>query len=89
MIISDVRIKMLEGQNKLKAIASITIDECFVVHDLKVADGAKGLYVMMPNKKVNDNVYKDVAHPLDLQTRNYVQQTVLNAYLKLLSPVQE
>lgn len=85
MNISDVRIRVLQDANKLKAIASITIDDCFVVHDLKVVDGANGLFVMMPSKKADDGSFKDVAHPLNTATRHLIQSSVLTAYKKAVA----
>lgn len=85
MNISDVRIRVLQDANKLKAIASITIDDCFVVHDLKVVDGANGLFVMMPSKKADDGSFKDVAHPLNTETRKLIQSSVLAAYTNAIA----
>ena len=85
MNISDIRIRVLEDANKLKAVASNTIDDSFVIHDLKVVDGSKGLFVMMPSKKADDGTFKDVAHPLNTDTRNLIQDTVLAAYKNALA----
>ena len=78
--ITDVRVKVLETDSKVRAIASITIDSCFVVHEIKVIDGKNGLFVIMPGKKAADGSFKDVAHPLDPETRTLIQETVLGAY---------
>ena len=70
MKISDVRIRLVNKEdNKLKAVASITIDECFVVHDIKVIEAAEGVFIAMPSRKTNDGDYKDIAHPLNTETR--------------------
>ena len=82
MKISDVRIKPLSDSGKLMAIASITIDSCFVVHDLKLIKSENGFFVVMPSKKMNDGQYKDVAHPLDTETRLYIQNCVIEAYMQ-------
>ena len=81
MKITDVRIRLAD-EDKLKGIASITIDECFVVHDLKIIDGKDGLFVAMPNKKRADGEYKDVAHPIKTETRTELKNVVLEAYEK-------
>ena len=83
MKITDVRIR-LKDEEKLKGIASITIDECFVVHDIKVIEGRDGLFVSMPNKKNAEGAHKDIAHPIKTETRMELQATVLNAYKKAL-----
>lgn len=80
--ITDVRIKVLETESKVRAIASITLDSCFVIHEIKVIDGKNGLFVIMPGKKAADGSFKDVAHPLDINTRTMIQDVVLSAYYK-------
>lgn len=81
MKITDVRLR-LKDEAKLKAVASITFDECFVVHDIKVIDGKDGLFVSMPSKKNAEGVHKDIAHPIKTETREEIQNTVLEAYNK-------
>ena len=83
MKITDVRLR-LKDEEKLKAVASITIDECFVVHDIKVIDGKDGLFVSMPSKKYAEGQHKDIAHPIKTETREELQKTVLDAYNKAL-----
>lgn len=80
MKITNTRIVLFENDINLKAFASITLDECFVVHNLKVIQTDNGLFVCMPNKKAANGEFKDVAHPLNTQTRNYIAETVLQAY---------
>ncbi|MCI8734958.1 MAG: septation regulator SpoVG [Clostridia bacterium] len=81
MEISDVRIRLVnKGDNKLKAVASITIDECFVVHDIKIIDSAEGAFIAMPSRKTNDGDYKDIAHPLNTATRDNLKKAILTAY---------
>ncbi len=81
MNISDVRVRLIKKEDsKLKAVASITIDECFVIHDIKVLEGDKGVFVSMPSRKTPDGQYKDVAHPLNTETRESVSAAVLKAY---------
>ncbi len=80
MKISDIRIKIVEAAGKLKAVASITIDECFVVHDIKILEGNRGLFVMMPSRKSADGIYKDVAHPINTETREMLKTVLVKAY---------
>lgn len=82
MKITDVRIKKVEGQNRLKAIASITIDEVFVVHELRVIQGENGLFVAMPSKKNKQGEFKDLAHPINTDVRREIEAIVLEAYDK-------
>ena len=85
MKITDVRVRIVKkDDSKLKAVASITLDDCFVIHDLKVVEGKKGVYVMMPTKQLKDGIFKEVAHPLNTETRAVIQDCVLSAYFKLL-----
>ena len=79
MEITDVRNRMMEGDGKMKAVASVTFDGEFVVHDMKIVDGEKGLFVAMPSKKVGDE-YKDVAHPLTPETRKKISDAILQKF---------
>lgn len=80
MQITDVRIRKVEKEGKMKAVASITIDNEFVVHDIKIIDGDKGLFIAMPSKKTLDGEYRDIAHPINSETRNRIQRSVIQAY---------
>ncbi len=81
MKISDVRIRLVNKEdNKLKAVASITIDDCFVIHDIKIIEAAEGAFIAMPSRKTNDGEYKDIAHPLNTETRELLKKAILNAY---------
>ncbi len=81
MKISDVRIRFVKkDDSKLKAVASITIDDCFVVHDIKVIEGADGPFIAMPSRKTNDGEFKDIAHPLNTETRENLRNAILAAY---------
>lgn len=82
MEITDIRIRRLEGSNKMKAIVSITIDDEFVLHDIKVVDGEKGLFIAMPSKKTADGEFRDIAHPIKTETRNRIQKMILDRYLQ-------
>ncbi len=81
MKVSDVRIRLVNKEdNKLKAVASITIDDCFVVHDIKVIEATDGVFIAMPSRKTNDGDYKDIAHPLNTETRETLKKAILTAY---------
>lgn len=81
MQITDVRVrKVVAKEGKLKAIVSITIDDEFVVHDIKVIDGEKGLFIAMPSRKSSDGEYRDVAHPISSATRERMQKLILEKY---------
>jgi len=79
MQITDVRIRTMENGGKMKAVASITIDDEFVVHDIKIVEGDNGLFIAMPSKKIGEE-YKDIAHPLNMQTRTKIADTILAKY---------
>ncbi|MBE5860398.1 MAG: septation protein SpoVG [Butyrivibrio sp.] len=80
MNITDVRVRKVAKQGKMRAIVSITLDNEFVVHDIKVIEGDKGLFIAMPSKKSSDGEYRDIAHPINSDTRKLLQDTVLKAY---------
>lgn len=80
MEITDIRIRRLESSGKMKAVVSITIDDEFVLHDIKVVDGEKGLFIAMPSKKTADGLYRDIAHPIRTDTRSRIQKMILERY---------
>ena len=81
MKISDVRIRLVNKEdNKLKAVASMTIDDCFVIHDIKIIEATEGAFIAMPSRKTNDGDYKDIAHPLNTETRELIKKAILTAY---------
>jgi len=80
MQITDVRIRKVEKEGKMKAVVSITIDEEFVVHDIKVIEGEKGLFIAMPSRKAADGEYRDIAHPINSDTRTRIQQIILDKF---------
>ncbi|MBQ8117116.1 MAG: septation regulator SpoVG [Lachnospiraceae bacterium] len=82
MRITDVRVRKLNKEGKMKAIVSITLDDEFVVHDIKVIEGEKGLFIAMPSKKASDGEYRDIAHPINSATRENIQKLILEAYEK-------
>ena len=84
MTITDVWVRKITKEGKLKAIVSITLDNEFVVHDIKVIEGEKGLFIAMPSKKAADGEYRDIAHPINSSTREMVQSIILDRYQKSL-----
>ena len=80
MQITDVRIRKVAKEGKMKAVVSITIDNEFVVHDIKVIEGEKGLFIAMPSSKAADGEYRDIAHPINSDTRNMIQTLILEQY---------
>lgn len=85
MQITDVRVRRLNGDGKMKAIVSITFDDEFVVHDIKVIEGQNGLFIAMPSRRMGDDDFRDIAHPLISETRNKIKDAVLDAYEKALA----
>ncbi len=85
MKITDVRVRKITKEGKMKAIVSITIDNEFVVHDIKVIEGEKGLFIAMPSKKASDGEYRDIAHPINSETREGIQKIILESYEQALS----
>ena len=84
MNITDVRVRKVAKEGKLKAVVSITIDDEFVVHDIKVIEGEKGLFIAMPSKKTLSGEYRDIAHPINSNTREQIQRMILSRYEELL-----
>lgn len=80
MQITDVRVRRLTDDGKMKAVVSITIDNEFAVHDIKVIEGENGLFVAMPSRKTANEEYRDIAHPINSDVRNYVQSMILEKY---------
>ena len=82
MEVTDVRVRKFSKEGKMKAIVSITLDNEFVVHDIKVIEGDKGLFIAMPSKKAADGEYRDIAHPINSATRDLIQRIILESYEK-------
>ncbi len=89
MNITDIRVRSVEKEGKMKAVVSITIDDEFVVHDIKVIEGDKGLFIAMPSRKAADGEYRDIAHPINTGTRERLQQMILDKYKESLATVEE
>jgi len=82
--ITDVRLRKIETEGKLRAYVSITFDDSFVVHDLRVIDGNKGMFVAMPSKRLPNGDHKDIAHPINTEIREKIQNAVLDVYRREL-----
>ncbi|HSP20705.1 stage V sporulation protein G [Planomicrobium koreense] len=80
MEVTDVRLRRVQTDGRMRAIASITLDNEFVVHDIRVIDGNEGLFVAMPSKRTPDGEFRDIAHPINSGTRNKLQEAILAAY---------
>lgn len=84
MQITDVRVRMVAKEGKMKAIVSMTLDNEFVVHDIKVIEGEKGLFIAMPSRKSADGEYRDIAHPINSDTRDKIQSVILEKYRNVM-----
>lgn len=84
MQVTDVRVRKIAKVGKMKAVVSITLDDVFVVHDIKVIEGAKGLFIAMPSRKAADGEYRDITHPINSETREWLQSLILDEYEKAL-----
>lgn len=84
MTITDVRIRKMSKEGNMKAVVSITLDGEFVIHDIKIIEGDKGLFIAMPSRKTPEGEYKDIAHPISHETRSMVEKAILNEYEKVL-----
>ena len=82
MKITDIRMRKMANDTKMKAVVSITIDEEFVIHDIKVIEGEKGMFIAMPSRKSADGEYRDIAHPIKSETRAVLQEMILAEYQK-------
>ncbi|MBE6048719.1 MAG: septation protein SpoVG [Clostridium sp.] len=85
MQITDVRIRKIATDGKMKAIVSVTFDNEFVVHDIKIIEGQNGLFIAMPSRKTPDGEFKDIAHPINTETREKIQTSILETYEKVIS----
>ena len=84
MNITDVIVRLINKEGKMKAVASITIEDVFVVHDIKIIEGEKGLFIAMPSRKTPDGEYKDIVHPINQETRAFLQNLILSKYKEAL-----
>ena len=89
MNITDVRIRRMGEEGKMKAVASVTFDDEFVVHDIKIIDGQNGLFIAMPSRKATDGEYRDIAHPINSATRDRIQGIILGKYEEVMAAEPE
>ena len=89
MKITDVRVRKVAKEGKMKAVVSITLDDIFVVHDIKVIEGDKGLFIAMPSRKSGDGEYRDIAHPISKTTREMIQNRILEKYEEVMKEESE
>ena len=89
MNITDVRVRKVAKEGKMKAVVSITMDDEFVVHDIKVIEGEKGLFIAMPSRKATDGEYRDIAHPINSETRDRIQTIILEKYQEVMDAEPE
>ena len=85
MQITDIRIRKIAKEGKMKAVVSVTFDNAFVVHDIKVIEGEKGLFIAMPSRKASDGEYRDIAHPINSDTRDIIQKSILQEYEAIMA----
>ncbi|MBO5487723.1 MAG: septation regulator SpoVG [Eubacterium sp.] len=89
MQITDIRVRVVSKDSKMKAVVSVTFDNAFVVHDIKVIEGEKGLFIAMPSKKTPDGEYRDIAHPIHGEMRSMLQDAILEEFRKVLEEQSE
>ncbi len=83
MQVTDVRIRKVSAEGKMKAIVSVTFDDEFVVHDIKIIEGQNGLFIAMPSRKMGEGDFRDIAHPINSSTRNKIQDAIFSQYEKM------
>lgn len=89
MNITDVRVRLIKrDDSKFRAVASIIIDDCFVIHDIKIIEGDEGNFIAMPSRKTPDGEYKDIAHPINTDTRELIKDRILEAYDKTVAEAE-
>ena len=82
---ADIRVRTVDSEGKMRAVVSITIDSVFVIHDIKVIEGEKGMFIAMPSRKAADGEYRDIAHPINTETREELQKMILDKYYETVS----
>ncbi len=89
MRITDVRIRKVNDEGKMRAVVSVTFDDEFVVHDIKVIEGQSGLFIAMPSRKMGEGDFRDIAHPLTSETRNRIKEAIFEEYHKVIEHMDE
>jgi stage V sporulation protein G len=82
MKVTDVRVRKIKNEGKMKAVVSVTLDDMIVIHDIKIIEGQTGLFVAMPSRKVGESDYRDIAHPINSEARALLQKVIFDAYEK-------
>lgn len=80
MEVTEIRVRMVDNESKMKAVVSVTFDEVFVVHDIKVIEGTKGIFIAMPSRRSPDGVYRDIVHPINTEFRDALVKMIINRY---------
>lgn len=88
MQVTDIRIRRIAKEGKMKAIVSVTLDDAFVVHDIKVIEGEKGLFIAMPSRRASDGEFRDIAHPINTETREHLQELIFEKYKESLKEAE-
>ncbi len=89
MKITDIKVRKINAEGRMKAVVSVTFDDCFVVHDIKVIEGQEKLFIAMPSRKTPDGEFKDIAHPINAEMRELLQEMILSKYEESLSELPE
>ncbi len=89
MKITDIKVRKINAEGRMKAVVSVTFDDCFVVHDIKVIEGQEKLFIAMPSRKTPDGEFKDIAHPINAEMRELLQEMILAKYEESLSELPE
>ncbi len=89
MQITDIRVKKISSEGKMKAVVSVTFDDAFVVHDIKVIEGQDKLFTAMPSRKTPENEFKDIAHPINSQMRELLEKAIIEKYNEIAEEVDE
>lgn len=83
MKITDIRVRKINTEGRMKAVVSVTFDDCFAVHDIKVIEGQEKLFAAMPSRKTPDGEFKDIAHPINAEMREIIQKAIIEKYLEV------
>ncbi len=89
MQITDIKVRKINAEGRMKAVVSVTFDDCFVVHDIKVIEGQEKLFIAMPSRKTPDGEFKDIAHPINVEMREQLQEMILAKYEESLNELVE
>ena len=89
MLITDIRVRKINSEGRMKAVVSVTFDDAFVVHDIKVIEGQDKLFIAMPSRKTPDGEFKDIAHPINAETRELLHSKILEKYQEVLEAPEE